>query len=73
MTSATATQSTVVDNTVTGGGLLRETVHIVSRPVTSTWQWTAPRTCDITPSWIGGDGEFTEGVGANGAAVSPTR
>ena len=66
MTSATATQSTVVDNTVTGGRLLREAVRIVSRPVTSTWQWTVPRACDITPSWIGGDGEFTEGVGANG-------
>ena len=71
MTSATATapRTAVVDNTVTAGGLLRDTVHVVSRPVTSTWQWTVPRTCDITPSWIGGDGEFTEGVGANGQRV----
>lgn len=27
-------------------------------------RWIAPRECEITPSWIGGDGEFTEGVGA---------
>lgn len=29
----------------------------------TTFRWIAPRECEITPSWIGGDGEFTEGVG----------
>lgn len=33
------------------------------------WQWEAPKGCDITPSWVGGDGEFTEGTGADGTRV----
>ena len=45
-----------VDNTVTAGVPLRDAKATVaaSRPVTSAWQWVAPMTCDITPSWVGG-------------------
>ena len=59
-----------VNNTVTAGAPLRAgTTVAASRPVTSAWQWVAPITCDITPSWVGGDGEFCEGVGPNGQRV----
>ena len=60
-----------VDNTVTAGAPLRDANATVaaSRPVTSAWQWVAPMTCDITPSWVGGDGEFAEGVGPTGQRV----
>ena len=59
-----------VNNTVTAGAPLRAGATVAaSRPVTSAWQWVAPITCDITPSWVGGDGEFAEGVGPNGQRV----
>lgn len=35
----------------------------------ATIRWIAPRECEITPSWIGGDGEFTEGVSAESKRV----
>lgn len=60
-----------VNNTVTAGAPLRAGIAGVaaSRPVAATWQWVAPVICDITPSWVGGDGEFTEGIGPNGQRV----
>ncbi len=38
-------------------------------PANQIWTWGDVKETDITPSWVGGDGIFTEGTSADGAAV----
>lgn len=46
-----------------------ELMSTVSKEDGSSWSWGDVRETDITPSWVGGDGIFTEGFDDHGDAV----
>ncbi len=63
--AAGATPATPASQPIAPSASHRASAHVSPASI----RWIAPRECEITPSWIGGDGEFSEGVGSANTRV----
>ncbi len=61
--------SASADRTISSSPLRHAPSGDVTMSAEDTWRWGDVRETDITPSWIGGDGIFTEGVDGEGRDV----